>query len=156
MNKYYLRLETVDNKTLDVIDSELVDVYSANSITECLNETGWRGADTKENEQYCIDEEDEDGCEIGWYYPFGEAKIIEEYEKRIEKEKVIWTYQLEQGGFGIVFAESAMEAINKVSAAYNDHYGGGEFTESIKVEKLEGGYFSDHPDVIEVGDAYGV
>lgn len=156
MNKYYLYCETIDDKNLDVIDSEFVDIYSANSITECLNETGWRGEDAEENEQYCIVERDEDGWEIGAYYPFGEAKIIEEYEKRIEKEKVIWIYQLEQGGFGIVYAESAMEAINKVSAAYSDHYGSGEFTESIKVEKLEGGYFSDHPDVIEVGDAYGV
>ena len=156
MNKYYLCLETVDNKTLDIIDSELVDVHNAYSITECLNETGWRGADAKENEQYYIDEEDEDGCEIGGYYPFGEAKIIEEYEKS-KKEKVIWTYQLQQGEIGIVYAESAMEAINKVSAAYNDHhYGSGEFTESIKVEKLEGGYCSDHLDVIAVGDAYGV
>ena len=82
MNKYYLYVETVEDEAPhDVIERELVDIYEAESITDCLKETDWQGSDAELNEQYCIDEECSDGYDVGYYYPFGEAKIIEEYKK---------------------------------------------------------------------------
>ena len=81
MNKYYLYLETVENeKPFDIIYRELIDIYNAENIEDCLKETGWQGLDAESNEQYCIDEKDEDCFDLGYYYPFGEAKVIDNAE----------------------------------------------------------------------------
>ena len=65
---------------------------------------------------------------------------------------MIWRYSLEQGGLGIVFAESESEASKKVRDAYSAHSGGDEFTEEITVSKIENGWFNDNPDVIEIDE----
>lgn len=77
---YCLYVETVDEYG-ELLDSELVDVCTAKSIEECLKISDWQGSDANENEQYCVHEEYGDGYEE-YYYPFGEAKIIQDLEKR--------------------------------------------------------------------------
>ena len=63
---------------------------------------------------------------------------------------MIWKYSIEQGGLGIVFAESKADAQEKVRAAYNAHSGGDKFTEEITISEIENGWFYDHPDVFEI------
>lgn len=65
---------------------------------------------------------------------------------------MIWRYSLEQGGLGIVFAESESEASKKVRDAYSAHSGGDKFTEEIAIKKIENGWFDDNPDVFEIDD----
>lgn len=82
MNNYYLYLETIDIDG-DICDRELIDTCSADSYQDCMKKSEWQGYDADYNEQYCIDEEDEDGFfDLGCYYPFGEAKLLEEIRKR--------------------------------------------------------------------------
>lgn len=80
MNKYLLYLETVDDDG-DICERELIDICTADSYQECMKKSEWSGLDAECNEQYCIDVEDEDGY-FGCYYPFGEAKLLEEIRKR--------------------------------------------------------------------------
>lgn len=72
---YYLRLETLDDDGC-IIDIELVDIYTADSIEECLRDTGWGGFDAKENEQYCIEENIGGLCEPIYYYPFNTGLFV--------------------------------------------------------------------------------
>ena len=80
MNKYFLYIETVDGDG-DICARDFVDVEYAESLEECMKKTEWTGDDTDADEQYCVDEEDADGNYIESFYPFGEAKIIEEIKK---------------------------------------------------------------------------
>lgn len=81
MNKYTLRLETVESEApFNIIWSEFIDVDTAESITDCLKKNDWSNNDLESNEQYCVVEEYPNGYEMD-YYPFGEAKVIEDAEK---------------------------------------------------------------------------
>lgn len=64
--------------------------------------------------------------------------------------KNLFGYALEQGGVGIVKADSLSEAKQKVVDAYSRH-SGDEFTEEVTVFELAEP-FNDAPDVIEVCD----
>ena len=61
-----------------------------------------------------------------------------------------WRYDIEQGGYGVVIADSIGEATTKVTKAYQNH-SGDEFTETVTITQLCQP-FDDAPDVIEVGD----
>lgn len=63
-----------------------------------------------------------------------------------------WLYYLEDGGVGIVKADSSDEAERKVREAYAKHSGNnGEFTEQIGIYEFDGSnWFEDSPDVFEV------
>lgn len=72
---YYLRLETLDDDGF-IIDTELVDVYTAGSIEDCLRDTEWEVSDAKENEQYCIEESIGGYYEPIYYYPFNTGLLV--------------------------------------------------------------------------------
>lgn len=79
MNTYYLYLETLENEPpFNLIDCELIDVCEAKSLEDCLKESNWADYDAESNEQYCVREVCSDGYSTD-YYPFGKAKISEEY-----------------------------------------------------------------------------
>ena len=67
-----------------------------------------------------------------------------------------YIYTLEQGGVGIVMADSKEEAKEKVREAYEKHCDP-EFCENIKVyglSELKNRWFIDTPDVIEISDGF--
>ena len=113
MKKYLLYLETVrDKHPFDIIEREFVDVYNAESITDCLRETDWSGEDTESNEQHCITEEYSDGYEIE-YYPFGEAKVITDYENHPKYSDSVMRNVRQ--AFGLRHNDTSLdEAINKM------------------------------------------
>lgn len=54
---------------------------------------------------------------------------------------------------GIVYAENEEVAIEKVRAAYKDHYGPESHPEDweIRIESIDkNAWFQDHPDVLEI------
>ena len=60
-----------------------------------------------------------------------------------------WFYKLENGGAGIVKAESASAAEEKVKEAYKKH-GLNDFSENIEIYEIYQEPFKDEPDVIEI------
>ena len=60
-----------------------------------------------------------------------------------------WVYRWEDGGIGIVKADSPAEAEQKVRDAYAKH-GCGETSEKIHVYANTMSYFQDAPDVLEI------
>lgn len=61
-----------------------------------------------------------------------------------------YRYEIEQGGIGVVKANSKVEAKQKVIDAYTKHSTDG-FTEEVYIHDIEQP-FEDAPDVIEVYD----
>ena len=60
-----------------------------------------------------------------------------------------WCYVLEEGGTGIVRAESSEEAERKVREAYTKH-GSDPFTEEITIYEIYQKPYDDAPDVLEI------
>lgn len=60
-----------------------------------------------------------------------------------------WYYVLEEGGAGIVRAESSEEAERKVREAYTKH-SDNPFTEEIKIYEIYQKPYDDAPDVLEI------
>lgn len=60
-----------------------------------------------------------------------------------------WCYILEEGGIGIVRAESSEEAERKVREAYTKHTTS-PFTEEIKIYEIYQKPYDDAPDVLEI------
>lgn len=60
-----------------------------------------------------------------------------------------WCYILEEGGIGIVKAESSKEAEHKVREAYTKHTTN-PFTEEIKIYEIYQKPYDDAPDVLEI------
>lgn len=60
-----------------------------------------------------------------------------------------WFYVLEEGGSGIVRAESSEEAERKVREAYTKH-SADPFTEEIKIYEIYQKPYDDAPDVLEI------
>ena len=60
-----------------------------------------------------------------------------------------WYYVLEEGGAGIVRAESSEEAERKVREAYTKHCDD-PFTEEIKIYEIYQKPYDDAPDVLEI------
>ena len=58
-------------------------------------------------------------------------------------------YKLEQGGGGIVRADSPTDAVRKVREAYRKH-SSADFTEGISVYDIYQVPFDDCPDVLEI------
>ena len=65
-------------------------------------------------------------------------------------------YQLKDGGFGIVYADTVDDAFDKIINSYSIH-GGGECNDNdIELFAIENRpYFEDTPDVFELGWWYG-
>lgn len=61
-------------------------------------------------------------------------------------------YILEEGGCGIVAAESSEEAERKVREAYEKHSGDDGFSEAISIYEISQVPFPDATDVIEICD----
>ena len=60
-----------------------------------------------------------------------------------------WYYLLEEGGAGIVKADSSEEAEQKVRDAYTKH-SDDPFTEEIKIYEIYQKPYDDAPDVMEI------
>lgn len=60
-----------------------------------------------------------------------------------------WLYELDDGGKGIVKAETNEEALKKLKDAYKKHYSEDTMPD-FRISPIEGGYFEDTPDVIEL------
>ena len=61
-----------------------------------------------------------------------------------------WCYILEEGGAGIVKAESSEEAERKVREAYTKHGYYNPFTEEIRIYEIYQKPYDDAPDVLEI------
>ena len=114
MNTYFLYCETIDNNG-EVYERELVDICSAESYEECMEQSEWSGSDATDNEQYCIKEEDECGNYIGCYYPFGKANGDVLHEENCHEVKL--TCDIEETDISHVISalEEACELLKKYS-----------------------------------------
>lgn len=61
-----------------------------------------------------------------------------------------WYYVLEEGGAGIVRANSSEEAERKVREAYTKHSGNDPFTENIGIYEIYQKPYDNAPDVLEI------
>lgn len=78
---------------------------------------------------------------------------MDELLKRFKNGEA-FVYTLEDGGTGIVVADTVEEAEQKVRAAYSEHggYENGNL-DSIRIDIWEmygDRYFPDHPDILEI------
>lgn len=62
-----------------------------------------------------------------------------------------YRYEIEQGGLGVVWAQSKEDARQQVIEAYRKHSGEDGFTEEVKIFEIDQP-FDDAPDVIELLD----
>lgn len=63
----------------------------------------------------------------------------------------LFQYKLDDGGSGIVIAETMEDAEKKVIEAYKKHGGEDDYTPTVYLwEFMDGHYFEDCPDVLEL------
>lgn len=72
---------------------------------------------------------------------------------KLIEECRLWSYTLEDGGTGLVIADTVEEAEEKVRAAYSKHggYENGKCDVKIYIwDMFKDSFFPDFPDVLEV------
>lgn len=72
---------------------------------------------------------------------------------KLIQDGTLWCYTLEDGGTGIVIADSPEEAETKVRAAYSKHGGyenGNLDSVRISIWEIYQKHFDDAPDVLEI------
>ncbi len=144
----------------DDCDDFLCKIYNINNMSDFFKEA--REVCTKISGEYFtlreINQTLEKYCEDGgwdkfsWRYKDGGERImLNELMNELTNENY-YMYKIAGGGFGIVKANTEDSAKREVLNAYHKH-GQPELTEEdVTVLPVISGYFSDSPNVIELGD----